>query len=216
MWLENTHNAVFFLSTDIFFEYYAENYRITGYKYRGAMRIKANTDQFIQVSDRCLTVDGVVHDDEANKAIVLNCGNARLAIGFSGLSKYGSFNTRKWLLQTLNECAPPEYTAKEIVERFTEKTSRHFSENWQLKSIPPEHKRLSVMFTGYLYHHNPPLGALAVVSNFQNLDEGINSSSAYDEFKCFFREERRPNDGNIVMFFNIGTLPPIPKKIHLY
>ena len=31
MWLENTYNAVFFLSTDIFFEYYAENNRITGW-----------------------------------------------------------------------------------------------------------------------------------------------------------------------------------------
>jgi len=66
-----------------------------------------NPDQFVQVSDRRLTANGVVQDDESNKAIVLNCANARLSIGFTGLAKVGTFNTRDWILSTdafLRQC----------------------------------------------------------------------------------------------------------------
>lgn len=169
-----------------------------------------NIDQFIQVSDRRLTSNGIVKDDEANKLIVLNCANARLAVGFTGIARFGSFETREWILKTLNESAPPDYTAEYIVKRFTEKTSKEFQQNKELKRIPLVHKRLTIMFTGYLYHHTPPLGALAIVSNFQDLDNGKNEKEALNEFKCYFREEHRPNDGKIALFYTIGTLPPVP------
>lgn len=171
-----------------------------------------NPDQFVQVSDRRLTANGVVQDDESNKAIVLNCANARLSIGFTGLAKVGTFNTRDWILSTVNECGPPDYTAANILKRFTGKASKDFFEMKQLNALPRKHRRLSIMFTGYLYHHEPPLGALAVVSNFQNLDTSIENPDALDNFDCFFREERRPNNGKIALFYTLGTLPPIPKE----
>lgn len=171
-----------------------------------------NTEQFIQVSDRRLTSNGKFKEEESNKAIVLTCSNARLSVGYTGLAKAGSFDTRKWLLKTLNECAPPDYTADQIIKRFTEKATKEFSQNPNLKHLPMEHKRLSIMFTGYLYHHDPPLGALAIVSNFQNIDLNETRNKSSDSFNCFFREERRPNDGKIALFFTIGTLPPVQKQ----
>jgi hypothetical protein len=171
-----------------------------------------NSDQFIQVSDRRLTSNGVVKDDESNKAIIFNCANARLSVGFTGLAQAGTFNTRDWLLSALNECGPPDYTADKIIKRFTARASNDFCEISQLKKVPLIHKRLSIMFTGYLYHHEPPLGALAVVSNFQNLDRGTEESEALDKFECFFREERRPNNGEITLFYTLGTLPPVSKQ----
>ena len=169
-----------------------------------------NPDQFIQVSDRRLTSNSVVHDDESNKAIVLNCSNARLSIGFTGLAKVGDFNTRDWILSTVNECGPPDYTAENILKRFTHRASKDFSELKQLNSLPLNHKRLSIMSTGYLYHHEPPLGALAVISNFQNIDSGAEYHEALGKFECFFREERRPNNGKMALFYTLGTFPPIP------
>jgi len=171
-----------------------------------------NTEQFIQVSDRRLTSNGILKEDESNKAIILTCGNARLSVGFTGLAKAGSFDTREWLLKTLNECAPPDYAADQIIKRFTEKATKEFSQNPNLKSLPSVHKRLSFMFTGYLYHHEPPIGALAIVSNFQNIDLNTVLSKSSDEFNYYFREESRPNDGKIALFFTIGTLPPVPKQ----
>lgn len=171
-----------------------------------------NTEQFIQVSDRRLTSNGKLIEDESNKAIVLTCSNARLSVGFTGLAKAGSFETRKWLSKTLNECAPPDYTAEQLIKRFTVKATSEFAQNPNLKFLSREQKRLSIMFTGYLYHHEPPLGALAIVSNFQNIDNNETLNKSLDSFNCYFREERRPNDGKITLFFTIGTLPPVPKQ----
>lgn len=170
-----------------------------------------NQDQFIQVSDRRLTVNGVIADDESNKAIVLQCANARLAVGFTGLARIGTFNTGDWILSALNECGPPDYTAQSIIERFTGRATKDFTEIKQLGGLSAEHSRLSIAFTGYLDHHDPPLGALAVVSNFHNLDTGIVSAGSCGHFECFFREEPRPHNGQLALFFPLGTLPPIPE-----
>ena len=172
-----------------------------------------NNEQFIQVSDRRLTVNGVVQDDESNKAIVLNSADARLAIGFTGLAKAASFETREWLLSTINECGPPDYFVQAVLERVKEKATQAFQNIPVLKSLPKSKKRLTVMFSGYLYHHDPPLGGFAILTNFQNIDTGIISTDAWNNFECFFREERRPNNGKIALFYAIGIVPPIDARV---
>lgn len=173
-----------------------------------------NHDQFIQVSDRrLLYINGRICTDESNKAIVLYCANARLSIGFAGLAEYETFKTKEWILKTIHKCAPPDYTAENIVKRFKDRASFDFSRLPELKHLPSQHKRLSVMFTGYLNHHEPPLGALAVVSNFQNMDSGTTCQTALFEFSACFREERRPNNGRISLFAHVGTLPFIPEEL---
>jgi hypothetical protein len=165
-----------------------------------------NSEQFVQVSDRRLTRNGVLQDDESNKAIVLNCANARLALGFTGLAKAGDFETREWLLSTISECGPPDFTAQAVLERVREKATQVFQNLPVLKNLPKINKRLSIMFSGYLYHHNPPLGGVAILTNFQHIDSDKNSIEAWDHFKCFYREKPRPND---VLLHAIGTIPPI-------
>ena len=171
-----------------------------------------NPDQFIQVSDRRLTSNGIVKEAATCWPDCRSCANARLSVGFTGLAQAGTFKTKDWLLSSLNECGPPDYTADKIIKRFTERASNDFLKINQLKNVPLVHKRLSIMFTGYLYHHEPPLGALAVVSNFQNIDKNTEETDALDKFDCFFREERRPNNGEIALFYTLGTLPPVQKQ----
>lgn len=170
-----------------------------------------NEDQFVQVSDRRLSNNGHISDDESNKAIVFNCANARLAVGYTGIAEFGTFKTKDWLLEGLNKCALPDYTAENSLKRFTEKASLDFGRLPELKNLNPIHKKLSIMFTGYLYHHSPPLGALAVVSNFQDMDKNAVYNQAQHEFKVFFREEKRPTNGKISLFFHVGIMPPIPE-----
>jgi len=172
-----------------------------------------NSEQFIQVSDRLLTVNGLLHDDESNKAVVLNCSNARLACGFTGLAKADDFDTRKWLLSTITECGPPDYLAQPVLERVKEKATQAFQSMPALKSLRKSNKRLTVMFSGYLYHLDPPLGALAILTNFQNIDTGKVSTEAWEQFECFYREERRPYDGEVALLYSIGVVPHIDARI---
>ena len=59
-----------------------------------------NTEQVIQISDRRLTCDGKLIDDESNKCGVLFCLNARMAFGFTGLARWKNFETTKWLFMS--------------------------------------------------------------------------------------------------------------------
>ena len=172
-----------------------------------------NNEQFIQVSDRRITVNGALQDDESNKAVVLNCANARLAFGFTGLAKAGDFETRKWLLSTINECGPPDYSAQAVLERVKEKATQAFQSVSGLRTLPKSKRRLTVMFSGYLYHHDPPLGGLAIMTNFQNIDSGEISTEAWNQFECYYREELRPHIGEVALLYAVGTLPPIDPKI---
>jgi hypothetical protein len=54
-----------------------------------------NREQFIQISDQRLSWDGKLVEDESNKAGILLCKDARHIFGFTGLAKYGNFNTRQ-------------------------------------------------------------------------------------------------------------------------
>jgi hypothetical protein len=171
-----------------------------------------NSEQFIQVSDRRLTINGALQDDESNKAVVINCVNARLAFGFTGLAKAGDFETRKWLLSTINECGPPDYSAQSVLERVKEKATQAFQTIPVLESLPKSKKRLTVMFSGYLYHHDPPLGGLAILTNFQDIYSNEISTDAWKHFKCFYREEPRPYDGEVALLYAIGSVPPIGSK----
>jgi|HubBroStandDraft_1064217.scaffolds.fasta_scaffold314307_1 hypothetical protein len=73
-----------------------------------------NSDQVIQVADRRLSWNGQLREDEASKAGLLECLNARLAFGFTGLAQWPGFDTRDWLLDALRDSGPPEYGAGEI------------------------------------------------------------------------------------------------------
>ena len=107
-----------------------------------------NREQFIQVSDRRLSWNGKLVDDESNKAGILLCKDARQVFGFTGLAKYGKFDTRHWLLNALYECCPPDYRINQIMLRLRERATRDFQFLPALKGLDPRRKRLSIMFSG--------------------------------------------------------------------
>jgi len=61
-------------------------------------------DYAVQVSDRRLSIDGVMRGDESNKAALLFATDARMIVGFTGIAKAGSFTTAHWILDTLKNC----------------------------------------------------------------------------------------------------------------
>src|ERR1051325_2606816 len=136
-----------------------------------------NSDQMIQLSDRRLSWDGQVVEDEASKAGLLICLNARLVFGFTGLAKAGDFKTRDWLLDAIQDCGPPahDHSLDGILERLRIRATETFCQHADLRGLQRKDKRLSIMFSGYMHAKVPPLLAFALLSNYQNFEtDGTN------------------------------------------
>jgi hypothetical protein len=86
-----------------------------------------------------------------------------------------------WLGAIL-DCGPPEYTAGEFILRLTKLASKTFAEHPVLRGVPRKDKRLSIMFSGYLYHHDPPLPGYAFISNYQDFLSRRDDSEAWAQF----------------------------------
>lgn len=164
-----------------------------------------NREQFIQVSDRRLSWDGKLVDDESNKAGTLLCKDARHVFGFTGLAKYGDFDTRRWLLNALYECCPPDYEINRIVPRLKDRATRDFQTLPLLKSLEPRRKRLSIMFSGYNYYADPPMGALGILTNYQNFQTGKDDPKAWDHFEMNCWSEIRPLDHEFTIVQRVGN-----------
>lgn len=61
----------------------------------------ANKDFVIQVSDRRLSSNGRIIDEDSNKSTYLVTDDSRMLFGFTGIAQYKSFVTRRWILDTL-------------------------------------------------------------------------------------------------------------------
>lgn len=164
-----------------------------------------NSEQVIQISDRRLSSNGRLVDDESGKAGQLTCRNGRFAFGATGLARYGGFSTREWLLDALLEAGSPDYEMAGILGRLTERATSEFAQNRVLRSAPSAAKRLSVMFSGYLYHRDPPLAAFAILTNFQDFESGLDQPEAWDEFRLIRWSEKRPFDGEPTLVQRVGN-----------
>jgi hypothetical protein len=168
-----------------------------------------NSEQLIQLSDRRLSSNAWVVEEESSKAGSLTCVNARLAYGFCGLASRGRFITRDWLLDSLYECGPPDFTAAGILDRLKDHASDAFAKIPWLRTASRSDKRLSVMFSGYVYHHNPSLAVIAIITNYQDFQSGLDSAEAWDEFSLTSWHERRPLDSEPTLFQYAGNWPVI-------
>ncbi len=164
-----------------------------------------NIDQIVQVSDRRLVSGGSLVEDESNKAGVFNCQNARLAFGYTGLAKYGRFDTLFWLAENLASLGPPDFQAGCILERLKSKATQDFNNRHDLAALLPQYKRLSVIFSGYLYNYSPPRMEYAVLTNYQDCVKERDASEARDSFELTFINEKTPRPENPVFIRAIGA-----------
>lgn len=159
-----------------------------------------NREQFIQLSDRRLTVNGALVDDENNKAGVLHCTNARFAFGFTGLAAIGnSFKTDQWLLDKIHESCKDVNTADKILQRLKTSINNEFKSNPLISSIPLGQKALSIVFTGYLFDFNPPLAVCAIISNYYK------KPKVQNEFNFTIMNSKEvPLEENFAFMINLG------------
>ena len=99
----------------------------------------------VQVSDRRLTVEnGKLYDDEANKAVIVSCRNARFLIGYTGIARIGRKGTDLWLADELGNMGASSKTDDVIFENLRTKLVRDFGNR----------NPLTFVFAGY--HYGPP------------------------------------------------------------
>jgi hypothetical protein len=117
--------------------------------------LAGNRDYTVLVSDRRVTSqsDRAILSDEHNKATVLVCDDARMAVTFMGVAGDGrAFNTRYWLQEALAEAAQPEASIFGIVARLREIASRDIG----ALALSQSEKRLTILVGGYRYGDGPP------------------------------------------------------------
>ena len=165
----------------------------------------ANRENVIQLSDRRLTTQGTVVEEEHGKSGTLFCGNARFAFGFTGIAQIAEIKIRRWILETLLESGPPDYSGYNVLERFKEQATTFFKSHQVLRNLPPFRKRLSIMFSGYLHMHHPPMIGNAIISNFQNPSQNISTPGAWDEFAASYFSEKKPRHDAISMVQIVGA-----------
>lgn len=151
----------------------------------------------VQVSDRRLTSNGKLVDDEANKAIALTLPDARLSVAFTGLARAGSFDTRDWLMEAIHRASKDEGNAPALIERVADTATRTFKETPSICSTAPQNRRLDIVFAGYGLLQTPPILFHAQVSNLM-------PDGTIGDFQVDAHLERRPNEGPLSMLYSGG------------
>jgi hypothetical protein len=174
-------------------------------------------ERAVMVADRRLTANGMLIDDDSNKAGVLACTDGRVAVAFTGLAEVaptrtgarrtapptpGEFVTQWWLAEALSKCAEPDRQLLPTLGRFMDEATRRFSK-------PPlpglgASKGLTVIFAGYTFEGAPR----ACLYAFSNLE---NRKVVTGEFKPVHQlRDKRPPQGPAVLVAFEGTTDGIP------
>jgi hypothetical protein len=164
-----------------------------------------NPDHVLQFADRRLTAAGRVVDEEAGKAGVLVCLDSRMLFGFTGLSRVGDFEARRWLLDALYGCSLDDHSIHATLERLKDRATKDFNTIPALRALSPSDRRFGILFTGYVYTREPPLIGSAIVSNFLDPAAGAVSAVASDHFQSFYTTEKKPRHDNATYVQRIGV-----------
>jgi SEC-C motif len=124
--------------------------------------------------------------------VILTRGE-RVVLTFSGLAQANGFDTKKWLVKTVQELGPPSYNLVGIIKGLVPRLTEEFKTNPALRrGLSDEDRRLSVMLVGLTFFKSTPAVPIyAIISNFENPASGSPAAnSANPEFSL--------SDGNIV------------------
>lgn len=159
-----------------------------------------NREQAVLVSDRRLTINGQLTDDDSNKAAAICVRDARLALAFTGLARAGSFVTNRWLAKSLADIAKPEHLMEPLIDRFVDLANRDISQ------LPVRiDKRLTFVFVGYSHDFDPPRACLWRVSNFEGGPTDHPSDQAAAEFTKVLWIANHPPPECVCLFRSFGS-----------
>jgi hypothetical protein len=125
----------------------------------------------VVISDRRLTVNGRLLDDESGKMFTLACLDARVAFAYTGLAATREFETRPWLLKTMVNAATHDPHLQPMLDYLRTVATATFAD------LRFPDKRLSVMCVGYRYDGQTN-EIMAMVSNYDGFGRSPSSVAA--------------------------------------
>lgn len=152
-----------------------------------------NQKYIVLMSDRRLTSDAGIEDEEANKAIVLATSDARLAIAFTGLARWKKFDTLDWLREIIRVEVENYRDIDSMLQVIVD------SANTKFKSFGRGAK-LAIVLIGYLYDYSNRKLRCWEISNFEH-EGGF-------ELKSYFPDKK----DNAVLFQIAGDTRAITEK----
>lgn len=161
----------------------------------------ANADQIIQVSDRRLSSNGRLVDDSSNKAGHALCDDASFLYSFTGIAKYGTYVTSRWLPDALYDAAQKGHGYFDIANSLAEEATAYFHSSSMLRALPASSRRLTIMLTGYTSNDYI---VSSLISNFQDFSHFIDSPDAKREFAVHTEISNRPAAENPTLIQVIG------------
>jgi hypothetical protein len=165
--------------------------------------LAANADQIIQVSDRRLTGwDGTVRTEASGKAGHLLCDDASVLYCFTGLATINGFKTSTWLMESLQAASRKDSRFLELIEHFAQLATEHFWSNPDVLSVHAQHRRLTVMLSGYTVD-----GFIvnALISNFQDFVKFVDHSAAQSQFTVYCEQTGTPASENPTIIQAVGA-----------
>lgn len=118
----------------------------------------------VQVSDRRISVNGRLFDDEAPKSFTLIIQGVDLIVAFTGLARYRGFDTYQFLMEALQDSGEPDFQPLGMIQRTAERLNQEFSRE-PLRRAPESARRLTISFCGFNCSFEPPRGLAAEISN---------------------------------------------------
>ena len=108
-------------------------------------------NKIVQVSDRLLTLNGKVHEENANKAICVSCSNAHFSIGYTGVAEIDGQRTDYWIVDQIQSIFSLGYQdIGKVGQLLGEKLTDVFSElKYEGLPIGLQDKGLKLVLAGF-------------------------------------------------------------------
>ena len=151
-------------------------------------------------SDRRFTSEGKIVDDEATKATVITCADARCALAFTGLAAAGQYSTQNLILESLHECGNDGIGIDQILKDFGNLVSKRVS---NLKSVPKTSRKILMIICGFRYAEQGKSNPF--IFRLSNEDDGEKLVEKFHLSECTERAEG-------VLVEVGGYTPPVPQE----
>ncbi len=174
--------------------------------------VAGNEDQIVQISDRRLSNQVSVVTEESNKVGSLVCRDGRFLYGYAGLAEFGTFKARKWIMDTLFDCAEPDYLSQNIIKRFQKKATEYFNTSKEFAKLKKSQRRISIIFTGYLNTYNPPVLVQVILSNYMDFITKTDRPEAIDLFETYYLTEKNRPERKCQIIQRIGNWTVMTSK----
>jgi hypothetical protein len=125
-----------------------------------------NANYAVIAADTRLSWDGKLVDDASAKVANLQFCDGKLISAYTGLARWGSFETRKWLHQTLQRVAQLWKKTDEVLSLLRAELTREFKSNSEIAALSAHQRKLTLVFSGFIDNEF----VAALISNFQGKD----------------------------------------------